>query len=130
MPSNAPTPTPERLMQFVFGFAPPMIIETALRLDVFDVLEHGAAESEDMFGAPSWQRWLRYHRAKHIADHTDEGGALGIGLQVQALEGAAEPLCQASPDRDPGIHPAIHATRLRYQPSGQIRALFQCLEWR
>ena len=33
----ASNPTPERLMQFVFGFAPPMIIETALRLDVFDM---------------------------------------------------------------------------------------------
>ena len=41
MPSAAPNPTPERLMQFVFGFAPPMIIETALRLGVFDVLERG-----------------------------------------------------------------------------------------
>lgn len=33
----ASNPTPERLMQFVFGFAPPMIIETALRLDLFDM---------------------------------------------------------------------------------------------
>ncbi len=37
MPSGVPNPTPDRLMQFVFGFAPPMI-ETALRLDVFEML--------------------------------------------------------------------------------------------
>lgn len=36
-----------------------------------------------------------------IADLTDEGGVLGTGLQVQPLEGGPEPLCQASPDRDP-----------------------------
>jgi precorrin-6B methylase 2 len=34
--------TPERLMQFTFGFAPPLIIEAAIRHRVFDVLDAGA----------------------------------------------------------------------------------------
>lgn len=35
-------PTPERLMQFTFGFAPPLIIEAAIRHRVFDLLDEGA----------------------------------------------------------------------------------------
>lgn len=34
--------TPERLMQFTFGFAPPLIIEAAIRHSVFDALDEGA----------------------------------------------------------------------------------------
>ena len=34
--------TPERLMGFTFGFAPPVLIETGLRLGVFDLLDKGA----------------------------------------------------------------------------------------
>ena len=48
MPPIASNPSPERLMQFVFGFAPPMIIETALRLDVFDVLERGSKTVDEL----------------------------------------------------------------------------------
>ena len=34
--------SPERLMQFTFGFAPPLMIETAIRYGVFDILDKGA----------------------------------------------------------------------------------------
>jgi 2-polyprenyl-3-methyl-5-hydroxy-6-metoxy-1,4-benzoquinol methylase len=34
--------SPERLMQFTFGFAPPLMIETAIRHGVFDALDKGA----------------------------------------------------------------------------------------
>ena len=34
--------SPERLMQFTFGFAPPLMIETAIRYGVFDILDSGA----------------------------------------------------------------------------------------
>jgi SAM-dependent methyltransferase len=34
--------TPERLLGFTFGFGPPAIIETAIRLGVFDLLDKGA----------------------------------------------------------------------------------------
>jgi hypothetical protein len=33
--------SPERLMQFTFGFAPPLMIETAIRHGVFDALDNG-----------------------------------------------------------------------------------------
>jgi hypothetical protein len=41
---SAPMPqfSPERLMQFTFGFAPPLMIERALRYGVFDILDKGA----------------------------------------------------------------------------------------
>ena len=37
----SPTPTPERLMQLAWSFAPPLAIEAALRNRVFDVLNSG-----------------------------------------------------------------------------------------
>jgi 2-polyprenyl-3-methyl-5-hydroxy-6-metoxy-1,4-benzoquinol methylase len=43
MPSTSDTPvSPERLMGFTFGFAPPLMIEAAIRHRVFDALEKGA----------------------------------------------------------------------------------------
>ena len=45
--------TPERLMQFTFGFAPPLIIETGIRLRVFDVLEEGARTLDELRAATS-----------------------------------------------------------------------------
>jgi ubiquinone/menaquinone biosynthesis C-methylase UbiE len=44
--SATPQVSPERLMQFTFGFAPPLIIETALRYGVFDILDKGAKSLE------------------------------------------------------------------------------------
>ena len=53
----APTPTsttvasnvsPERLMQFTFGFAPPLMIETAIRHGVFEALDKGAKTVEQL----------------------------------------------------------------------------------
>ena len=40
--------TPERIMQFTFGFAPPLIIEAAIRHRVFDVLDQGAKTIEKL----------------------------------------------------------------------------------
>ena len=38
MSNAAPSVTPERIMQFVWGFAPPLVIDAAVRHRVFDVL--------------------------------------------------------------------------------------------
>jgi hypothetical protein len=38
MSDAAPSVTPERIMQFVWGFAPPLVIDAAVRHRVFDVL--------------------------------------------------------------------------------------------
>jgi SAM-dependent methyltransferase len=40
--------TPERLMQFTFGFAPPLVIESAIRHRVFNVLDEGAKTIEQV----------------------------------------------------------------------------------
>ena len=37
--SGQPQVTPERIMQLVWGYAPPLILEAAIRHRVFDVLE-------------------------------------------------------------------------------------------
>jgi ubiquinone/menaquinone biosynthesis C-methylase UbiE len=42
LPSTTPHVSSERLMQFTFGFAPPLMIETAIRYGVFDLLDKGA----------------------------------------------------------------------------------------
>jgi precorrin-6B methylase 2 len=52
-PRQAPV-TPERIMQLAWGYAPPLILEAALRHGVFDVLDNGAKtveEVEDVTGA-------------------------------------------------------------------------------
>jgi ubiquinone/menaquinone biosynthesis C-methylase UbiE len=39
--SKQPQVTPERLMQFAFGYAPPIMISTAVELGIFDLLDSG-----------------------------------------------------------------------------------------
>lgn len=51
-PNNAPV-TPERLMQFAFAFAPPLIIEAAVRNRIFDVLEKGPLDVAQVSQATS-----------------------------------------------------------------------------
>jgi SAM-dependent methyltransferase len=43
--------TPERIMQFVFSFAPPLMLETAIRHRVFDVLDEGPKTLEQTSAA-------------------------------------------------------------------------------
>ena len=43
-----PPVTPDRLMQFAFGYAPTLIIETAIRHHVFDLLDTGARTIEQL----------------------------------------------------------------------------------
>jgi 2-polyprenyl-3-methyl-5-hydroxy-6-metoxy-1,4-benzoquinol methylase len=52
--------SPDRLMQFTFGFAPPLMIETAIRYGVFDILDKGAKTLEILCAETStWPRGLR-----------------------------------------------------------------------
>jgi 2-polyprenyl-3-methyl-5-hydroxy-6-metoxy-1,4-benzoquinol methylase len=44
-------PTPERLMQMAWGYAPPLIIEAAVKSKVFDVLDQGAKTVEQLAAA-------------------------------------------------------------------------------
>src|SRR5262245_33738709 len=46
-----PPVTPERLMQFAFGYAPPLILEAAVRHRVFDVLDVGPKTLEEVRAA-------------------------------------------------------------------------------
>lgn len=41
-PPAKPDLTPERILQFAWGYAPPLILEAAIRHHVFDVLDNGA----------------------------------------------------------------------------------------
>ena len=51
--------TPERLMQFTFGYAPPLIIESAIRHGVFDALDAGAKALETLCAETgTWPRAL------------------------------------------------------------------------
>lgn len=43
--------TPERIMQFVFSFAPPLMLEAAIRHHVFDVLDEGPKTLEQVSAA-------------------------------------------------------------------------------
>jgi hypothetical protein len=41
-------PTPERLMQMAWGYTAPLIIEAALKTDIFDILDKGARTIEEL----------------------------------------------------------------------------------
>lgn len=43
-----PQATPGRIMQFAWGFAPPLIIEAAIRRHVFDALDGGSKTAEQV----------------------------------------------------------------------------------
>src|ERR1041384_3266418 len=45
-PPPAPQPNPDRLLQLIFAYAPPLMVETALRFGVFDLLDRGPATLE------------------------------------------------------------------------------------
>lgn len=42
--------SPQRVMQFTFGFAPPLMIEVAIRHKVFDILDHGGKTLDQLCG--------------------------------------------------------------------------------
>ena len=46
--SSAPAVTPERILQFAWGFAPPLILEAAVRHSVFDVLDEGPKSVKEL----------------------------------------------------------------------------------
>jgi ubiquinone/menaquinone biosynthesis C-methylase UbiE len=46
--SKQPQVTPERLMQFAFAFAPPIMISTAVELGVFDALDSGPKTAPEL----------------------------------------------------------------------------------
>ena len=45
------SPTPERIMQFAFGYGPTLIIETALRLRIFDLLDSSPKTVQELSAA-------------------------------------------------------------------------------
>jgi hypothetical protein len=48
MSSSNPAGGPQQLLQFAFGYAPPLIIETAVRFNLFDQLDSGSKSSEEL----------------------------------------------------------------------------------
>src|SRR5580692_5196238 len=46
-PATAPV-TPERIFQFAFGYAPPLILEAAIKHRVFDVLDSGPKSVQEV----------------------------------------------------------------------------------
>ncbi len=50
IPSGSPV-TPERIMQFAWGYVPPLVLEAAIRHRVFDVLDSGAKSVREVHEA-------------------------------------------------------------------------------
>lgn len=48
---NQPSVTPERLMQFAWGYVPPLVLEAAIRHHVFDVLDNGPKSIQEVHDA-------------------------------------------------------------------------------
>ena len=51
--ASSPAISPERLMQYTFGFAPPVIIDAGIRLRIFDLLDEGAKTAGELSAATS-----------------------------------------------------------------------------
>ena len=49
-PAPGDAPTPERLLQLAWGYAPPLILGTALKFRVFDALDNSPATAEELAG--------------------------------------------------------------------------------
>jgi 2-polyprenyl-3-methyl-5-hydroxy-6-metoxy-1,4-benzoquinol methylase len=45
---NGQTPSPERILQLAWGYAPPLILQTALNFRVFDLLDEGPLTVEEL----------------------------------------------------------------------------------
>jgi ubiquinone/menaquinone biosynthesis C-methylase UbiE len=50
IPSQPPV-TPERIMQFAWGYVPPLVLEAAIRHHVFDVLDNGPKDIQEVHDA-------------------------------------------------------------------------------
>lgn len=48
MSEQAKSPTPERVMQFAWGYAPPLILEAAIRHGIFDTLDQGPKDASQV----------------------------------------------------------------------------------
>ena len=46
--TGQPAITPERIAQLAWGYAPPLILEAAIRNGIFEYLEHGAKTAEEV----------------------------------------------------------------------------------
>jgi hypothetical protein len=52
MSNSAPSVTPERILKFVWAFAPPLTIEAAIHHRVFDILEKQPLALAELAQAP------------------------------------------------------------------------------
>src|SRR5262249_15703998 len=51
---TAPSPTPERLIQFVWGFAPTLVLDSAVRLRLFDYLADKPGTVDELAWKTEW----------------------------------------------------------------------------
>jgi hypothetical protein len=51
MTADAKPVTPERILQFAWGYVPPLVIEAAIRHHIFDLLDGGPKNIAELSGA-------------------------------------------------------------------------------
>src|ERR1035441_6369778 len=101
-PGNG-SPTPERLMQFAWGFAPPLILEAALNSRVFDLLDQG----------PQTVGELSAQSGASVRGLTAVLNAL-VGLEVLARKGSRYALTPESAAFLVSTKPAYHGGFFRH----------------
>jgi hypothetical protein len=87
MSNTAPSVTPERILQFVWAFAPPLAIEAAIHHRVFDVLEKqplALAELAQATGA-SARLSTKWARRRIDRPHTSPNGSLWEDLKREVF---------------------------------------------
>ena len=48
MSTSTPPVTPERIMQFAWGYVPPLVLEAAIKNRVFDILDSGSKTVQEV----------------------------------------------------------------------------------
>jgi 2-polyprenyl-3-methyl-5-hydroxy-6-metoxy-1,4-benzoquinol methylase len=103
MPPQPTAPTPERLLQMAWGFAAPLILDTALRYRVFDALEHAPLSAAEVASRTSTS----------IRGMTMLVNAL-VGLELLQKEGNRVRLTPESAAFLVSTQPAYHGEMFRH----------------
>jgi SAM-dependent methyltransferase len=106
---DKPNVTPERLMQFAWGYAAPLMIEAALKIRLFDVLDEGPKDLRALAAATkASERGVRA-----LAD------AL-VGLQLLSKKGDAYALAPESAAFLVSTRPAFHGGIFHHMSSQSV----------
>ena len=76
---NTQQVTPERIMQFAWGYAVPLMIESAIQNRIFDTLDKGAKTAEEVAKQPMFKEMPEFIRRYYESDRPIELRPVELG---------------------------------------------------